>query len=709
MPSEELLVFRGGATRSGGAPLVVEPSGGRRSSALELEGHHAALAGAVLDRAAQPVGRDDLLSSIERRGDGAGAVPRKVIDLLVEHGILERVVRASDRLDVRGEGALGSALRSCLARSAWPAALGKVTIGVLGALGTTAWRERRRELGSLPEPLLTVSFERAGAWIGPFLNLPGAPCPACLTAWRIAVTGEMCTAEAVAQSPRTAALLSEQVLLRAEQWATGQHPADEILYVADADISKHTLLAQPGCPHCARPATTAMDSASKEALVSRFREDWDRTNTSEPSEDQKAAFLDPLLGPLFIDEYGAPGLFRDLPVVLGSIRHLQAVHGGFRRCEQFSVTFGSGMTESRRRLVAYAEGVERFALSVDSPDIESRRQSELGPLAFPPAETARFAPEPCADGGARAYDDEAVDWSWVYEWTADAARLLIHDAIGFRRDLPPSAFRLIVDPFSSGTAAHHSLALAVHRALLELIERDAFLLTWYLRLPLREVDVGSSSDREVRDVYSYLTERGIELRLYDMRVDFDIPSVLICARATRNCGQWRAGGRLISASTATTWDGAIRHSLMEVLGHYSVFALIAPEGDAAVDPATGETRAWWPGFGEYFHPRADDPFSFLGNQPPKPLTRVAEQDGVASSLAWLRGEFLDRGLPVFIRYVAPDAIRRSGLLTIRACVPGLVRLVATRDLVNLGEPRIDRIRARWGAHEPLNPMTHPIA
>jgi len=36
-------------------------------------------------------------------------------------------------------------------------------------------------------------------------------------------------------------------------------------------------------------------------------------------------------------------------------------------------------------------------------------------------------------------------------------------------------------------------------------------------------------------------------------------------------------------------------------------------------------------------------------------------------------------------------------------------MTATRELVNLGEPRIDEMRARWHARAGLHAMTHPIA
>ena len=48
-----------------------------------------------------------------------------------------------------------------------------------------------------------------------------------------------------------------------------------------------------------------------------------------------------------------------------------------------------------------------------------------------------------------------------------------------------------------------SLEEAIFHAILEAAERDSFLLAWYARLPLRQLDLGSSEDPELR----LMTER----------------------------------------------------------------------------------------------------------------------------------------------------------------------------------------------------------
>jgi ribosomal protein S12 methylthiotransferase accessory factor len=379
----------------------------------------------------------------------------------------------------------------------------------------------------------------------------------------------------------------------------------------------------------------------------------------------------------------------------------------------FSVTFGVGLSEARRQLVSFAEGIERYALSVDPPHVAAKRFSELDEHALSPAETVRFAAEQLsgAPGAPRRYEDERLDWSWAYDFVHGGARLLPHDVFAADRRASPGAVRWVGDPFSSGAAAHRSVPRAVRRALLELLERDALMLAWYLRLPLPELDLlhAAAHSVEIRELHEYLTERGIELRAFDLRVDFELPTVLVTARARVDSGQWRAGGCIVAPSAAGGWGEAIAHALHEILGHYSAFAVVAPAGDSSLDPVTGAPHLWWANFAACFEPQEHDPLSFLGNGTLRPVPMENTLESVEALLTTLRSELRARKLSAFIHYLAPETVRASGLVALRACIPGLLRMTPSRETVNFGEPRIEQIRARWGAPAGFNEHPHPIS
>jgi ribosomal protein S12 methylthiotransferase accessory factor len=713
MRSNELLLFRGRARRSRpDSPLLVTPQLSTLAGVdgtLELTGRHADLVATALGLATIPRDLRELSGLLAERCRVESRLANELFKHLVEHELLLQVVPAAERVHVQGDPALSNALRLQMKSAVWPSKLPGLSVWCLGTLGSLSWRDALQAAKASAEPAFTWSLETDGGWLGPSIGRERAPCPACLNAWRTAVNPEViCYGEVVAHNPFALALQCQQLLALAERWVVGGTANDEVTFTSAGRTSTHQLLRQPGCPYCAQPQGVPA-AASQLLLKSRFEVDFARGDGPEPPPAQQARFLDPKLGPLELNAYVAPGLFRDIPLALGSIRFLLPQGGAFERREMQSVTFGAGMTETRRRLVAFSEGIERYALSIDRPDIIAKRYSELGRAAVPPQETVRFADEQFSGrpGAPVPYEDQPLDWSWAYDWTAEEARLVLHDVLGSDRHASASTFRWIEDPFSSGAAAHRSLPLAMRRSLLELIEREALMLTWYLRLPLPPIDISHSTKPELREVYDFLTERGIELSCFDLRVDFDVPAVLLCGRASRDAGQWLAGGFVLSPSAAGSWDDAIGHALHEVLGHYTAFAQVAPDGDSSIDPATGEPHLWWANFATYFKPRQDEPLSFLAAGSPGPVPNT-EPLGVDELLAKLHRDLKARDLPVLIRYLAPDAVSESGLIAVRACVPGLVRMTPSTETVNFGEPRFEQIRARWGAAPGLNPLPHPI-
>ncbi len=717
MDFNELLLFRGRALQEGPElPLFVFVDEPRKKAegggALELAGSHACLVASALELASLPTLATELASSIARGCGVEQQFALELLDHLLEQDILLSVVPAADRLQTRGDRALSNALRLQMKSAIWPRRAPGCAVWGLGTLGSPSWRESFHESRESTGSALSWSLEGDGAWIGPVTNRGRGPCPGCLVAWRTAVKPAAGWHEnVVAHAPLALSLLCQRVLLRAEEWGAGQLKDNEVLYVSASEVAVHTLLRQPGCPYCV--SSIARLAPRDQALEAQFQADLAYGDGPEPPTALRAPFLDSALGPIELSAYDAPGLFRGLPLALGSLRMLLPRGNAFERRQMLSITFGAGMTESRRQLVAFAEGIERYALFIDQPDITGKRLSELGSDALSPSETVRFTPNQLSGkvGAPIEYEDQPLDWSWAYDLGSGRARLLAHDVFAADLQASPSAIRWLEDPFSSGAAAHRSLPRAMRRALLELIERDALMLAWYLRLPLPELDIPVAAARnpEIRELHEYLTGRGIELQCFDLRVDFDVPTILLSARARLDCGQWRAGGRIVSPSASGSWDDAIAHSLHEILGHYSAFALVAPDGDSSIDPATGEPHLWWSNFAAYFKPRPDNPLSFLGNGTLSPVPGEAAVESVSELLAKLQAELRTRELSAFIRYLAPDDIRESGLIAVRACVPGLVRMARSIEAVNFGEPRIEQIRARWRAPAGLNEHPHPIS
>lgn len=86
-----------------------------------------------------------------------------------------------------------------------------------------------------------------------------------------------------------------------------------------------------------------------------------------------------------------------------------------------------------------------------------------------------------------------------------------------------------VQESSNGCASGGSWTEAVYFGLMEVIERDAFLLAWYGRAPLTEIDGSASRRPETRSMIDRLAMYGYRARFFDTRITFPVPVVTAVA------------------------------------------------------------------------------------------------------------------------------------------------------------------------------------
>lgn len=154
--------------------------------------------------------------------------------------------------------------------------------------------------------------------------------------------------------------------------------------------------------------------------------------------------------------------------------------------------------------------------------------------------------------------DRRIPWNWAYSLRDELPILLAQRNCYYGAG---SAADNFIDECSSGCASGSCLEEALLYGLLEVIERDAFLLGWYgnALLPLIAVDPSLGTEALL------LAERagllGYEIRLFDNRIDLDVP--VVTALAVRRDG---GEGRLVFASAAALDPAvAVAGALGEVL------------------------------------------------------------------------------------------------------------------------------------------------
>ncbi|MFG2603331.1 TOMM precursor leader peptide-binding protein [Streptomyces sp. NPDC048514] len=187
---------------------------------------------------------------------------------------------------------------------------------------------------------------------------------------------------------------------------------------------------------------------------------------------------------------------------------------------------GQAGSFARSRDLAFLEGLERYAGTHrrHRAPVVTASLDELGDRALDPRTCGLYGPRTYAEDPMVEPFDPARPLPWVTGWSLRddrpvlvPARLVYYSA-GTRSDN-------FVFECSNGCATGGTWEEAVFFGLLELVERDAFLLGWYGDLPLPEIDLDSVGGPGVRAMVARAALQGYDVHVFDNRVDLPVPVV----------------------------------------------------------------------------------------------------------------------------------------------------------------------------------------
>lgn len=342
-------------------------------------------------------------------------------------------------------------------------------------------------------------------------------------------------------------------------------------------------------------------------------------------------------------------------------------------------------------LRALAEGIERFCMLHAPPDVRDTPASALeGPhLEDDAIASLLFRPEERSTEGFPfpAHSASlALDWSWATHAVTHQRVLLPTSIVG----RVPSGSTRLVHGTSNGYACHRSADAAARAALLEVVERDAVLLGWYLAraLPQFELD----DDFGVRGrVYAWLATQDIQL-----------PVVLMAALLVE-------GGTRVACAAGTSFDEALGRASSELRAlAMSRASATRADGQGARDPRSahldGDPRAHQRYFDDVGRIHLAD-LAAKGPRADIEHLRARWPAGDASLTGVLAAVTRARLDPWLVQRAVPEVFG-GGWHVVRAVIPGCVELSWGPPFRRLASPRVG---AALLAGERLNPLPHPLA
>ncbi len=193
--------------------------------------------------------------------------------------------------------------------------------------------------------------------------------------------------------------------------------------------------------------------------------------------------------------------------------------------------YGRASSFAESEVPALLEGVERVLGGHRQPSARTVRASweSLGDRALDPRSLAEHTPETYerADSPFRRFDPtEEMDWVEGWWLSYDRPVLVPAQLVYWHENAGVDA---LLYESSNGCAVGGSVEEAALHGYFEIVERDAFLLTWYGRLRLREIDI--SEESAFADTLLRLARDGLRLRVLDATSDLGIPVAIAIVTA----------------------------------------------------------------------------------------------------------------------------------------------------------------------------------
>lgn len=308
-------------------------------------------------------------------------------------------------------------------------------------------------------------------------------------------------------------------------------------------------------------------------------------------------------------------------------------------------------------------------------------------------------------------------WVWGYSFLQDrpilVPKLLAYYSLGDEEGF--------VYETSNGCALGGSLVEAVFHAIMEVVERDSFLITWYAMLPLPRLDLYSADDQELHLLVDRIREvAGYDLYFYNSTMEHGIPSVWAIAK-----NKSTQGLNLICAAGANPDPvKAVKSTIYELAGmmqgHGEKLTERREKYERMLqDPSKVKTMEDHGLL--YGLPEAEERLNFLldPNRPIRTFTEEFAQTpknlDLKDDLEDILARFRQLNLEVIVVDQSSPEIKRNGLSCVKVLIPGMLPMTFGDHLKRVkGLERVLNIPQQLGftkqrlSYEQLNPFPHPF-
>lgn len=386
------------------------------------------------------------------------------------------------------------------------------------------------------------------------------------------------------------------------------------------------------------------------------------------------------------------------------------------------VTGGRSHSYADSQLAAILEGLERFCGTTPrgKRTVVFDSYSRLTDAAMDPSTAGFHAKEQfeLPDFSFTPFDPESLmEWVWGYSFLQErpilVPQLLAYYSLGYREGF--------VYETSNGCAVGGSLEEAILYGIFEVVERDSFLMTWYARLPVPQLDPDSPGDGELSLMIHHLRAvTGYEVLLYNTTMENGIPSIWAIAKG----GAAHQVNLVCAAGAHLDPIRAAKGAIHELSGMISMteerWRKRKPEAESMFEDSFQvqqmEDHALL-----YSLPQAEERLQFLLDER-VPIRTFAEEfpsvpvhKDLTDDLQRVLQVFRSLQMDVIVVDQSSSETLRNGLHCVKVLIPGMLPMTFGHHLRRLeGLDRVLEVPMKLGyvrrrlTPEELNPYPHPF-
>jgi ribosomal protein S12 methylthiotransferase accessory factor len=394
------------------------------------------------------------------------------------------------------------------------------------------------------------------------------------------------------------------------------------------------------------------------------------------------------------------------------------VESGYGRTRSYRVSELTALLEALERYGGVRPGGKRTVVQASYREVAGAAVNPRT-LGLHPADSYRLPGFPY-----QPFDEDVpCRWVWAYSF-ANEAPILVPEAYAYYGiERASSGRQPFVYETSNGCALGSCLEEAILHGILEVAERDAFLMTWYANMKVPRIDPRSARDRAIPTIVETIeAETGYHCMIFDTTLEQGIPCFWVMAvdpaddgeRPKVVCG---AGSHLDPERAVENALSELGPILANLISDYPEKRVQARE--MATRPSL--VRAMPDHSVLNGDPTVFHRFDFLADSVPVRSFAEVSRPGdcrnadLRDDLLAVIGRYRDCGLDVIVVDQTTPEHRAGGLACVKVIIPGMLPMTFGHQFRRTeGLPRLYEVARLLGYRErrlepqDINPHPHPF-